>query len=716
MQTDSSPALNRVLAKLNDQQRDAALQGRSPLLIVAGAGTGKTTTLAHRVACLIAGGVSPDRILLLTFTRRSSAEMLRRVDGILHELTAEGTRQQNGEDDSTPHPTRKETAGAKVWGGTYHAIATRLLKRYGQRIGLPVDFTILDRADSEDLMNVLRNELRLCESEPDEELDRRRERKSRFPLKGTCMAIYSRAVNSGTPVKQLLQEHYPWCIDHEEKLKKLFTAYVDRKEEHAVLDFDDLLAFWKAMLEDPDVGPTIRGRFDCVLVDEYQDTNFVQSDILRGLAPDGEGLTVVGDDAQSIYSFRAATVRNILDFPTQYPGTTIVKLEQNYRSTQPILDATNTVIAAAKERHRKDLWTSKKEGPRPQLVTCLDEDEQAKFIIDRILARREQEVKLSEQAVLFRASHHSMLLEVQLRNHNIPYHKFGGLKFIETAHVKDTIAFLRLAENPRDVVAGTRILMLMSGIGPASARRLMSDLSASAYNFSIWRTANVPKDAKLDWPLFVALMVTLGDPSMRKGRVAEQLEMIRRFYTPLLEKQYDHWRSRLVDLEQLETIATRYRDRSEFLTEMSLDPPSSTQDLASDPHLDEDYLTLSTIHSAKGLEWDSVFVMHAADGNIPSGMATDSPEQIEEERRLFYVALTRAKQNLYVTVPQRFYTQPSFKSDNHAYVKPSRFITKKARKFFDSTTPPRDACDLPDETATSGKTADIRSSMKLRWD
>ena len=717
-------ALKSVFEKLNSQQRDAATHGRGPLLIVAGAGTGKTTTLAHRVAHLIATGTTPGRILLLTFTRRASAEMLRRVESILREVhRAEQTARDdavanqdgNAASDSAAVAKTPTTRGpgSRVWGGTFHSVGTRLLRQYGRHIGLPDDFTILDRGDAEDLMQVLRTELKLGKEEPDDDRRGSERRSSRFPLKGTCLSIYSRTVNTQKPLKEVLQKAFPWCLEHEEQLKELFNLYMDRKEEHAVLDYDDLLYFWQALMQHKEAAAAVRRKFDCVLVDEYQDTNVIQANILKGLSPDGEGLTVVGDDAQSIYSFRAATVRNILDFPEQFPGTTVVKLEENYRSTQPILESTNRVIAEWKERHRKELFSSRSQGDPPQLVMCADEDEQTEFVIDRILEHRERGTQLRNQAVLFRASHHSMSLEVELGRRNIPFHKYGGLKFVETAHVKDLIAYLRLAENPRDIVSGLRILTLIPGIGPTRARQLMSLLAQSKYDFRAWKEYSPPKVAHIDWPVFAALMIGLADPAARRQPVPDQLHRVRRFYAPLMEDRYDHSDARLRDIEQLEVISGRFQDRSQFLTEMTLDPPASTQDLAGDPVLDEDYLVLSTIHSAKGLEWDCVTVLHAADGNIPSDLATEDPQQIEEERRLFYVALTRAKDHLYVTVPQRYYFGGfrSPRGDAHSYSQPSRFLTPKARQCFREMVAYPHSSDA-EVTTNEHDTSDVRTRMK----
>lgn len=706
-------ALERVLAKLNPAQREAALHGQEPLLIIAGAGTGKTTTLAHRVATLIARGIDPSRILLLTFTRRAAAELIRRAEGIVREL---GTPALPGTEASGP-------AGGlvnRIWGGTFHAVASRLLRRYGKGIGLDPAFTIIDRSDAEDLLHVIRADLKLDSDSPTAETDAvlaPRMARQRFPLKGTCLAIYSRAVNTQWPIRKVLQEAFPWCLEHEDALKQLFAAYVDRKEQLGLLDYDDLLVFWQALVEDPVAGEPVRQRFDCILVDEYQDTNVVQAAILKGLSPAGQGLTVVGDDAQAIYSFRAATVRNILDFPEQFPGTVVIKLEQNYRSTTPILQATNAVIAAAKERHHKELWSQREAGNRPQVVLCEDEDEQTRFVVENILQHRENGLKLNQQAVLFRAAHHSMQLEVELSRRNIPFHKFGGLKFVETAHIKDAVAFLRLVENPRDLVSGSRVLVLLPGIGQARARQLLQTLAEQQFDFRCWKSFTPPKAAQTDWPLFLALLIGLSEPEGQQLPVAEQFQRVCRLYVPLMERRYDDFRVRKKDLDQLTQIAHRYRDRTQFLTEMTLDPPSSTQDLAGDPLLDEDYLCLSTIHSAKGLEWDVVHVIHAADGNIPSDLSTGNPEQIEEELRLFYVALTRARDWLYVTVPQRYYFHGHFRSDQHSYSQPTRFLSAAALRFFDQRTLQSAEQEPVSEGAAAGETTaqSVRQRLKRNW-
>lgn len=704
----TAAALEALLSGLNPQQRAAAEHDDRPLLIIAGAGTGKTTTLAHRVASLIARGIDPGRILLLTFTRRSAAEMLRRVDSLLTRWARSATV---AEPESTPEPadTRPEPQPAlrhattrNVWGGTFHAVATRLLRQHGKSIGLEPDFTILDRADAEDLMNVLRAELQLARTN------------KRFPLKGTCLDIYGRVVNTQRPLDAVLKETFPWVADQVAGLKALFQAFTDRKEQQQTLDYDDLLLFWHALVTDPESGPLVRARFDCVLVDEYQDTNTLQSEIIRAMTVNGRGLTVVGDDAQSIYSFRAATVRNILDFPQQFTDAVVLPLEQNYRSTQPILAATNAVIALAKEGHRKELWSTRLDGGRPQLVTCRDENEQTDFVIARVLSHLETGVPLRQQAVLFRAAHHSLQLELELSRRNIPFHKYGGLKFVEAAHIKDLLAFLRLAENPRDSVSALRILLLLPGVGPRKATQLIEQLTTRQGDLDAWNDFKPPPASSLHWPLFLALMKLLWGPT--RATLETEVHQVRRFYAPLLEEKYDDALARLRDLEQLELMAARFETRTQFLNDLTLDPPSSTQDLAADPLLDEDWLTLSTIHSAKGLEWDSVFVLHAADGNIPSDLATGSDDDIEEERRLFYVALTRARAHLYVMHPQRYYFHPHFKSDHHSYSQRTRFIPDELLPLFETVNASQEAPGAGGEATNSNvTTADIRKRIGRMW-
>jgi DNA helicase-2/ATP-dependent DNA helicase PcrA len=671
------------LDALDDRQREAAAHGDEPLLIVAGAGTGKTTTLAHRVAHLIERGVRPERILLVTFARRAAAEMLRRVDGLLY------------------GGPKERAASGRVWGGTFHAVATRLLRLHGEHIGLHPGFTIHDRADSEDLLDVLRAELHLARGD------------RRFPRKATCADIYSRCVNAREPLADLLDRGFPWCKEHEDALKLLFRTYTDRKAEQRVLDFDDLLVFLDGLLADPAAGPIVRGRFDAVLVDEYQDTNALQADLLERLRPSGRGLTVVGDDAQAIYSFRAATVRNILDFPLRYPGARSVVLTQSFRSTPTLLEATNRVIAQARERHAKELWSARPGGERPELVTCRDEEQQSELVIERVLERREQGMDLRRQAVLFRASHHSAQIEIELGRRGIPFRKYGGLRFLEAAHVRDLLAFLRLLENPRDLVAGTRVLSLLPGIGPHIARALLDPVVAHG-GFAPWRAARPPAAAAPRWPALVAMCEELSAP--HGPALPVQVHRVRDFYAPLCEARYDHAEARLRDLDQMEQAAAAFTDRTTMLAELTLDPPQSTQELAGPPSLDDDYLVLSTIHSAKGLEFDATYVIHAADGNIPSDLATGRPEEIDEELRLFYVALSRARDHLTVLFPLRWYDRPAGVGGKHSYAQLTRFLPPAVRAAFDerAAAPEAVRADAP-PTVESGASAVIRKRLHDLW-
>jgi DNA helicase-2/ATP-dependent DNA helicase PcrA len=664
------------LDSLERWQREAVLHGDEPLLIVAGAGTGKTTTLAHRVAQLIERGVRPERVLLLTFARRAAAEMLRRVDGLL---------------------SRGSPLSARIWGGTFHSIAVRLLHLHGEQIGLGRTFTILDRADSEDLLDVLRAELNLGRAD------------RRFPRKATCMDIYSRCINARQPLAQLLDRAFPWCREHADGLKALFRTYATRKTEQQVLDYDDLLLFWHGLLGDESAGRAVRERFDAVLVDEYQDTNALQAEVLERLRPGGRGLTAVGDDAQAIYSFRAATVRNILDFEQRFAGARVVTLTRSYRSTPELLAATNRVIAQARERHAKELWSARRGGERPELLTCRDEDEQTQLVIERILARREQGIELRRQAVLFRAAHHSLQLEIELARRNIPFHKYGGLRFLEAAHVRDLLAFLRLAENPRDLVAGTRVLSLLPGVGPRIARSLLDPLVREG-SFAPWKSARPPAAAAALFAPLVALYQELSSPSP----LSVQIHRVRGYYQPLCEERYDNAPARLSDLEQLERVASGFSDRTTMLAELTLEPPHSTQELAGPPSLDDDYLVLSTIHSAKGLEFDAVYLIHAADGNMPSDLATGTPEEIDEELRLFYVAVSRARDHLTVAFPQRWYDRPAGVGARHSFAQLTRFLPEHVRESFDEKAP---AVPTASEAMVpaSGVAGDIRRQLLDFW-
>ncbi|HEY8746813.1 MAG TPA: ATP-dependent helicase [Tepidisphaeraceae bacterium] len=673
---------------LNPQQRAAASFGNDPLLIVAGAGTGKTNTLAHRVAFLIATGVDPSRILLLTFTRRAAKEMSKRVENILATLSR------------STKTTSPSAISSRIWHGTFHAIANRLLRLHAQPLGLSESFSVLDRSDAEDLLNDVRSDLTLDKSDV------------RFPRKSTCLSIYSRCVNAQEPVEATLKSHFPWCMPFPDQLKNLFKAYSQRKQEQNTLDYDDLLLYWKFLMDEPAMAEEVRKRFDAVLVDEYQDTNLLQASILKHLSPTGRGLTVVGDDAQSIYAFRAATVHNILDFPTNFPTATVLKLEQNYRSVQPILDATNSVISLCPKRYNKDLFSTRKSAQKPRLVTVMDEDQQSDYLIQRILEHHEAGIPLHKQAVLFRTAHHSDALEIELSRRNIPFVKYGGLKFLEAAHVKDVLCFLRLADNPHDSVSAFRVLQLLDGVGPAHARRAMQHLQSNQFELKSWESFPPPPAASEQWNIFVPMLINL---AQNKDPLGDQIAAIRKFYAPILERRHDQPQIRDRDIDQLEQIAGNFPSRTAMLADLTLDPPNNTQDLSGPPLLEEDYLILSTIHSAKGCEWDCVYILHTADGNIPSDMSTGSPDEIEEERRLFYVALTRAKDFLEVLFPLKYYHKKHALGDRHSYAQLTRFLPESILPHFDRLrlTPP--APPTPAEKPQMLLSPKVRTKITAMW-
>ncbi len=683
------PATAAYLESLNPEQRCAVEHGIGaacpPLLVIAGAGSGKTNTLAHRVAHLVLNGADPHRILLMTFSRRAAAEMTRRVERIARKVMGDRAG---------------ALTGALSWAGTFHGIGARLMREYAERLALDPAFTIHDREDSADLMNLVRHDLGFSKTE------------SRFPTKGTCLAIYSRCVNAGQALDQVLGANYPWCAGWANELKQLFAGYVDAKQRHNVLDYDDLLLYWAQTMAEPGLAEEIGDRFDHVLVDEYQDTNALQAQVLLGLKPDGQGLTVVGDDAQSIYSFRAATVRNILDFPKAFsPPARLITLDRNYRSTQAILGAANAVIDLAKERFTKNLWTDRAAGSPPQLVGVRDEADQARYIVERVLDNREGGATLKQQAVLFRTSSHSAPLELELTRRNIPFVKFGGLKFLDAAHVKDMLALLRFVQNPRDRVAGFRVLLLMQGVGPASAQKVLDAIGPAADPLGALADLPAPPRAG-DWRGFVA---AIGE--LRSGGAGwpAEIELARQWYEPHLDRIHDDAETRRADLVQLAQIASGYPSRERFLTELTLDPPDATSDQAGVPMLDEDYLILSTIHSAKGQEWKSVFVLNVVDGCMPSDLGTGSSAEIEEERRLLYVAMTRAKDDLHLVVPQRFFVHgQAAMGDRHVYASRSRFIPDRLLGAFERVSWPKPSA-TPGYPTRKAPPIDIGARMRGMW-
>jgi ATP-dependent DNA helicase UvrD/PcrA len=670
---------------LNPAQLEAVTGDGGPTLVVAGAGTGKTLTLACRVAHLIERGVPPGRILLLTFTRRAAREMLERA------------RQMTG-----------EVATGKVWGGTFHAVANRLLRLHGRHVGLRPDFTVMDQADTADVMNLIRDDLGLGKKE------------RRFPRKDTLAAIYSRTVNTGVKLGEVVDRWFPWCRDDGDDIRSVFEGYTTRKRAQNVLDYDDLLLHWRALVLAARPAKLVSRMFDHILVDEYQDTNAIQAEILRHMGTGSAGLMVVGDDAQAIYAFRAATVRNILEFVSDFPGSRVVKLEQNYRSTPPILDVSNAVIALSPERHVKTLWSERPGRRRPELLTCLDEAEQSDAVCRRVLEHREAGVLLKRQAVLFRAAHHSDLLEVELTRRNIPFVKYGGLKFLEAAHVKDVLAVLRILENPQDEVSWFRVLQLLEGVGPVAARRLMAELGIQAGQGSEPSPLKRMLDGALGCPpaaaeALAALRAAFEDCLNSGSGPSGDVERITRFLEPHFLRHYRNPRERLRDLQQLAMLATGYPNRARFITELTLDPPASTGDLAGPPLLDEDHLILSTIHSAKGLEWEVVHLIHAADGMIPSDMATGNPEEIEEERRLLYVAMTRAREMLHVYFPLRCYHRPRGLEDGHSYAQLTRFLPQGVQDLFDRRTEYLAGEEEASPAVAIGSTAGVDEFLAGLW-
>ncbi|MCB5204789.1 ATP-dependent helicase [Neorhizobium sp. T786] len=683
------------LEKLNDRQREAVEHGigqpeggiAGPLLIIAGAGSGKTNTLAHRVAHLIVHGADPRRILLMSFSRRAASEMTRRVQRICREVLGDNAAVMTD---------------ALAWAGTFHGIGARLLRMYAEQIGLNVDFTIHDREDSADLMNLVRHELGFSKSE------------SRFPTKGTCLAIYSRVVNSEGSILEVLKSAYPWVVGWEEQLKELFAGYVEAKQAQNVLDYDDLLLYWAQMVSEPELAEDIGCRFDYVLVDEYQDTNRLQSSILMSLKPEGRGLTVVGDDAQSIYSFRAATVRNILDFPNEFSPkpADVITLDRNYRSTQPILAAANGVIGLARERYTKNLWTDRESEQRPLLVTVKDETDQAAYIVEQVLANREVGTLLKQQAVLFRSSNHSGSLEVELTRRNIPFVKFGGLKFLDSAHVKDLLAVLRFAQNPRDRVAGFRLLQMLPGIGPQTAAKILDTIAADPEPLlSLAEVPPAPKTGE-EWTSFVTMLTGL---RRTEGGWPGEMEAARTWYEPHLDRIHEDAETRKADLLQLEQIAAGHTSRERFLTELTLDPPDATSDQAGVPLLDEDYLILSTIHSAKGQEWRSVFILNVVDGCIPSDLGAGTTAELEEERRLLYVGMTRARDSLTLLTPQRFFTYgQNTQGDRHVYASRTRFVPATLLQYFEVTSWPKVSAAASERSARQIR-IDVGARMRTMW-
>lgn len=619
-------------ALLNPAQLEAVTTTEGPVLVIAGAGSGKTRTLVFRVARLVEQGIDPQAILLLTFTRKSASEMLRRAAGLL-----DGRCEQ-------------------VSGGTFHSFANIVLRRHGQPLGLASSFTILDRGDSEDALGLLRARLGLDRKD------------KRFPRKQTIAELFSMAVNKSVPLAVLLEESYAHLAEHGEDLEALRIAYETYKRERQVVDYDDLLVKLHLLLSEHDaVRAQLSRRYRYIMVDEYQDTNPLQAAIVRGLASEHGNVMAVGDDAQSIYAFRGADFRNIMQFPTLFAGARVIALEENYRSTQPVLDVANAVMAEAQERYTKVLFTRQPEGPQPLLIAAENENYQSRFVAQRILELREEGVPLSEIAVLFRSSFHAFDLELELSRADLPFIKRGGFKFIETAHVKDVLAHLRVVENPRDAVSWHRLLLLLEGVGPRTAddlatRAIDAADAAAALEAVGGRSYSTALQA------LAGLLRRLHEPGRRPE---ELLATVLRYYEPLLKRIHpDDHPKRLRDLEHFQSIAARYRSLQSLLADMALEPPNDSVNDVLATEEDEGLLCLSTIHSAKGLEWHTVFVIWLVDGKFPSTYSMHTDAELEEERRLLYVAVTRAKRHLYLSYPINMYDRAT----GMVLSKPSRFL------------------------------------------
>jgi len=627
-------------AALNSQQLAAVTAGEGPALVIAGAGSGKTRTLVYRVAYLIDSGIDPSHILLLTFTRKSAQEMLERAGELI------GVRSK------------------RVRGGTFHSVANMLLRRYGRSIGLEPGFTILDRGDAEDLIALVRAQLGLNEKD------------KRFPRKATIAEMFSKSENTLRPLDEIVVEEFNHFSDHLDALGQLQRGYQASKRQRQLVDYDDLLVLLRRLLmEDEGLRMTISSLYRYILVDEYQDTNRLQADVIRHLASTHQNVMVVGDDSQSIYAFRGATFKNIMEFPSLFPGTTIYKLEENYRSTQPILNLANTIIEAAAEKYTKHLFTRKIDGPLPVLVEAAGENAQSRFIAQKILELREEGVPLGEMAVLFRSSFHSFDLEIELSRHGLPFIKRGGVKFIETAHVKDLLAHLRVVANPLDAVSWHRVLMLIEGVGPKKAQDVMAALVKSDNPYHALREMPGRSGKGLrDLALTLEGLAGAGDL-----RPAHHVSHIYEYYLPILKAQYDDYPKRTRDLDHLHTIAEGYQGVETFLSDLALEPPDGSATGVEAPDRDDERLVLSTIHSAKGLEWQCVFVIWIVDGKFPSFYSFVADEDLEEERRLFYVAVTRAKRHLYLTYPINVFD----KGSGMLLSKPSRFLDPVSPALLD---------------------------------
>jgi len=630
------------LEELNPAQREAVETISGPVLVIAGAGSGKTKTLVCRLAYLVAQGVPPEKILLLTFTRRAAKEMIERAGMLL------------------------KRDFDKINGGTFHSLCHLMLRQYGHLLGYTSNFTLLDRADVEDLLNLLKSSLGFSDT------------KKRFPKKQTLASLYSKAINKIKPIAEILEEEYPQFLEYLPSIEKLFIEYQNYKREHQLMDYDDLLLNWLEILKRyPQIREEVGKRFQYIMVDEYQDTNSLQGEIVKYMAESHQNVMVVGDDSQSIYGFRGANYKNIFDFPNLFPQTKIIKLEQNYRSTQAILDLANITIANSKWKYTKALFTLKKGGEKPYLIKAKDETESSQFIADKVLELREKGIKLSQMAVLFRSAYHSYDLEVELTKRGIPFVKYGGLKLLESAHIKDLLSFLRVLSNPQDFLSWNRLLLLLEGIGPRTAEKILTLLKAEPLSLALSKIKNLSNSRELKrfLQLYQEINPYLETPASILGQIWE-------FYEPLFQRIYyeDHYK-RVKDIEGLFSLAEKYHSLEEFLTDLVLEPLEITE--IENISFDEDPLILSTIHSAKGLEWHTVFILSLIEGRFPSIHSLSNEEELEEERRLFYVAITRAREQLFLLSPLMVYIP----GEGKTFAKISRFLKEIPPQYYQEISP-----------------------------
>jgi DNA helicase II / ATP-dependent DNA helicase PcrA len=637
-QIDEARFVINYREELNPVQYEAVAAVEGAYLIIAGAGTGKTRTLVYRVARLVEMGYDPKSILLLTFTRKASNEMMNRASILL------------------------DNRCSKINGGTFHSFANITLRRYAQAAGLESSFTIMDQSDTEDVINLIRTQAGFVSKE------------KRFPNKQTLNKVFSLSVNTGKKVESLIEENYPHFMDQLDKILGIQKIFVDYKRKNNLLDYDDLLVYLrKFLIELSPAAKSFLSTIKFVMVDEYQDTNHLQAEIVKALTKVNNNVMVVGDDSQSIYSFRGADFKNIIEFPKLFDNVKIIKLEENYRSTQGILDFANQINKAAVEKYTKTLFTRKTGGVLPNIIAATTENFQSKFVVDKILELHEEGVALKDIAVLFRSSFHSFDLEIELAKANIPFQKFGGMKFIETAHIKDILAFLRIAANPKDVVSWYRVLLLHEGIGPRTAQRIMDELSSAKLTIK----ANPDSQQAFKNEKLHGLFNLLYEIYTSKTLPSEKLQQVIEYYYPIFKTKYDDYNKRNKDIEIFQNISENYKSLDVLLADMAIEPIiDSVVDIEA-PTKETEFLTLSTIHSAKGLEWHSVFVIHAVDGYFPSSRSAESTELLEEERRLMYVSVTRAKQNLFITFPMNLYDRQA----GITLSKPSRFISELNSDF-----------------------------------